>query len=332
MTVGCARCHDHKYDPIPTKDFYALTGFFNSTDEPGFYAPGRSGITPGPTMLWTDEATEREIAAPACGHREGRGGLRDRAQGCGAPGRDTRRRPALEPRAIEARPRAVVDARSAGSLSVRSDRADSRGRAAGTGAAGSLSPPPLAPESLSPRCYRHVSDVGCQTMRTGMARLVDSWSTEPLTISSSTTAGAPPAVLLTPLLRDGIDGKAFYFDDNNRGVLGQDVGYFERTQPFSVDLWVMPAAVYDEVDGLQPPRSRQRGQRRVHPPAHRESPVVRHHAHPRRQRHRDAHEGAAADRSSGRTSRSRTTDRAGRRVSRCTSTGCRPTSRSSVTT
>src|SRR4030095_6306847 len=44
------------------KDFYSLTGFFNSVDEPGFYAPGRSGITPGPTMLWTDEATEKSLA------------------------------------------------------------------------------------------------------------------------------------------------------------------------------------------------------------------------------------------------------------------------------
>jgi len=75
---------------------------------------------------------------------------------------------------------------------------------------------------------------------------VDSWRTEPLVISSSTTAGAPPAVLLTPILRDGVVGKAFYFDDNNRGVLGQDVGYFERTQPFSVDLWLLPATVYGE--------------------------------------------------------------------------------------
>jgi cytochrome c553 len=31
LTLGCARCHDHKFDPIPTKDYYALAGIFKST-------------------------------------------------------------------------------------------------------------------------------------------------------------------------------------------------------------------------------------------------------------------------------------------------------------
>ena len=31
LTVGCARCHDHKFDPIPTSDYYALAGIFRST-------------------------------------------------------------------------------------------------------------------------------------------------------------------------------------------------------------------------------------------------------------------------------------------------------------
>lgn len=34
LTVTCARCHDHKFDPIPTKDYYALHGVFNSSPEP----------------------------------------------------------------------------------------------------------------------------------------------------------------------------------------------------------------------------------------------------------------------------------------------------------
>jgi len=31
MTIGCARCHDHKFDPIPTRDYYAMVGIFRST-------------------------------------------------------------------------------------------------------------------------------------------------------------------------------------------------------------------------------------------------------------------------------------------------------------
>jgi hypothetical protein len=31
MTIGCARCHDHKFDPIPQQDYYALAGIFRNT-------------------------------------------------------------------------------------------------------------------------------------------------------------------------------------------------------------------------------------------------------------------------------------------------------------
>ena len=34
LTVSCARCHDHKFDPIPTKDYYSLYGVFANTVEP----------------------------------------------------------------------------------------------------------------------------------------------------------------------------------------------------------------------------------------------------------------------------------------------------------
>jgi mono/diheme cytochrome c family protein len=34
LTVACARCHDHKFDPIPTRDYYSLYGIFASSHEP----------------------------------------------------------------------------------------------------------------------------------------------------------------------------------------------------------------------------------------------------------------------------------------------------------
>src|SRR5262249_30438173 len=34
LTVTCARCHDHKFDPIPTADYYSLYGIFASSIEP----------------------------------------------------------------------------------------------------------------------------------------------------------------------------------------------------------------------------------------------------------------------------------------------------------
>jgi hypothetical protein len=40
MSVRCARCHDHKFDPIPTRDYYALAGIFHSTLTTRYDGPG----------------------------------------------------------------------------------------------------------------------------------------------------------------------------------------------------------------------------------------------------------------------------------------------------
>ena len=38
LTLGCARCHEHKFDPVSQEDFYRFYSFFNSIDEPGLYS------------------------------------------------------------------------------------------------------------------------------------------------------------------------------------------------------------------------------------------------------------------------------------------------------
>jgi hypothetical protein len=40
QTISCARCHDHKFDPIPTRDYYALAGIFHSTRTTSYDGPG----------------------------------------------------------------------------------------------------------------------------------------------------------------------------------------------------------------------------------------------------------------------------------------------------
>jgi hypothetical protein len=50
LTLGCARCHDHKYDPVTQKDFYRMSAFFNNIDESGLYSHF-TRATPSPSLL-----------------------------------------------------------------------------------------------------------------------------------------------------------------------------------------------------------------------------------------------------------------------------------------
>ncbi len=52
LTLGCARCHDHKYDPIKQKEFYQFFGYFNNIPERGKYFKygNTPPVIPAPTL------------------------------------------------------------------------------------------------------------------------------------------------------------------------------------------------------------------------------------------------------------------------------------------
>ncbi len=66
QTIGCARCHDHKFDPIPARDYYALAGIMHSTQTMAtFNTVARVLEQPAahPDMLAEREAWERDLEA-----------------------------------------------------------------------------------------------------------------------------------------------------------------------------------------------------------------------------------------------------------------------------
>jgi len=70
MTLGCAKCHDHKYDPVSQKDYYSLFAFFNSTFEKGGPNYGDERVVPGPTLLLTTPEDDKAIASLSARIRE----------------------------------------------------------------------------------------------------------------------------------------------------------------------------------------------------------------------------------------------------------------------
>ena len=86
LTMGCARCHDHKFDPITQKDYYRFFAFFNTIPEKGL--DGKKGNA-APDPRNADRRAGERSGVAAAGHRGARG--RDSGEGdrsrCWPPGR-----------------------------------------------------------------------------------------------------------------------------------------------------------------------------------------------------------------------------------------------------
>ena len=62
LTLECARCHQHKFDPITQKEYYQFFAFFNNIDESGVYSYFTSSV-PTPTLLLSNDQQKMAIAA-----------------------------------------------------------------------------------------------------------------------------------------------------------------------------------------------------------------------------------------------------------------------------
>ncbi|MEZ6048887.1 MAG: PSD1 and planctomycete cytochrome C domain-containing protein [Planctomycetaceae bacterium] len=65
VTMGCAECHDHKYDPFTTKDFYSLAAFFADIEEVGHYRaqkhPPYLELGVDPLMIQKESELEEQL-------------------------------------------------------------------------------------------------------------------------------------------------------------------------------------------------------------------------------------------------------------------------------
>ena len=188
LTMECARCHDHKYDPISQKEYYQLFAFFNNTDEIGHavYGPDQ---TPGPALLLTSEEEDEEL---------------DR----------------LEKAVNELEEKMLTH------------RLDTK---------------PVFLEWLSSPLEPEQIEHGIQDARIAFypfdSLLVEE---EHRAVSPQPNDSVPPAVLRDPIIVPGIRGEAFEVSDYNAVVLGENVGWYDRTDAFTIDVFIHPDTLYED--------------------------------------------------------------------------------------
>ncbi|MGB3585233.1 MAG: DUF1549 domain-containing protein, partial [Tunicatimonas sp.] len=186
LSLECARCHDHKYDPISQEDFYKVSGFFNSTQEIGtpVYGPDQ---TPGPSLLLSSEEQEN-----------------------------------------------IIDF-----VSEKIDKLETKLDQQKTS-------PGKSYENWTANNALTESSLQRQINKDLVAHYPFDNVTEKST-SPNLVDRRKPAQLRDPIIKEGKKGNAFFVSDYNAVSLGEKVGWYERTEPFSVSLWLYPDTVYKEV-------------------------------------------------------------------------------------
>ncbi|WP_353718371.1 DUF1553 domain-containing protein [Dyadobacter sp. 676] len=189
LSVQCARCHDHKYDPISQEAYYKMFGLFNSTDETGspVYGPDQ---TPGPALLLTNKENEellrffdRQIT-----------GLRNRLE---------------------------------------KTRADSQADFRNWLGTGKLTAGMVGRQAASGMVAYYPFD---KAFANGGKE----------TVTPNLLNKNQPAQCTEIVLKPGVKGNAYFVSDYNSVRLGHNIGWHERTEPFSVELWINPATVYPD--------------------------------------------------------------------------------------
>lgn len=229
LTAGCARCHDHRYDPISIKDYYSMGAFFHNMDEPGFYAPGWSGVQTGPTLLWPDEgqANNLNVVETALEQEEVsyKKVLNEVNQEMLAKAKDQISPVSEVKRTVESSLRDSLDAYFSFDETLNLDL--------------ELLP---SPELMKPR---PASLVSVNTLNWGEDGLAHSKDKQPLprgyreedsVLVSDLSGNNHYAIIQGPLFEKGFKGNALYFTDLNKGVLTPGGGRYERSEAFSVDL------------------------------------------------------------------------------------------------
>ncbi len=187
LTMECARCHDHKYDPISQQDYYQLFSFFNSTNELGtpVYGPDQ---TPGPSLMLPTPLQEQQLDSLKA-----------------YISKLDRERAHYQPDL------AFQDWKAHNLLNL-----------------------PRVQKRLQQKLVAHYGFDQVEKKGKGYE-------------SPEAEGRTAPAKLIDPVLKAGKVGQAFFTNDYNKGHLGKKVGWYDRTDAFSLDLWVYPDTLYEDV-------------------------------------------------------------------------------------